>query len=233
MSTFALVHGAWHQASCWDALGSELRTLGHDVVAMDLPSEDPAATFSDYADAVVRSLEGAGDDVIVVGHSLAGHTIPLVAARRPVRALVYVCALVAVPGLSFVDQLGEGVPILLPGYEQGLRVDSAGRRVWSDEAIARHTFYADCPPDVAAAAWRALRPQSAVPYAIRCPLTAQPQVPTTYVLCEQDHLVNPEWSRTAAIDILGADLVELPGGHSPFLSRPAALAAVLHERCAG
>jgi hypothetical protein len=42
-------------------------------------------------------------------------------------------------------------------------------------------------------------------------------------------MVNPEWSRRIAHERLDAELVELPGGHSPFLSRPAALAEVLHR----
>ena len=45
MTTFALVHGAWHGAWCWDRLIPELENRGHSVIAMDLPSDDPAATL--------------------------------------------------------------------------------------------------------------------------------------------------------------------------------------------
>jgi pimeloyl-ACP methyl ester carboxylesterase len=48
----------------------------------------------------------------------------------------------------------------------------------------------------------------------------------TYVLAGEDRLVSPEWSRRAATRV-GADLVELPGGHSPALARPAELAQAL------
>jgi pimeloyl-ACP methyl ester carboxylesterase len=50
------------------------------------------------------------------------------------------------------------------------------------------------------------------------------------VVCGEDRIVNPELSRRIARERLDADLVELPGGHSPFLSRPGELAAVLHEQ---
>jgi hypothetical protein len=40
-------------------------------------------------------------------------------------------------------------------------------------------------------------------------------------------VVNPDWSKRIARDRLGADIVELPGSHSPFLSQPSALADVL------
>src|SRR4051794_28694438 len=123
MTTFALVHGAWHGAWCWERLAPELEARGHHVVAMDLPIEDTEATFTDYADVVVAALED-DDEVVVVGHSLAGQIIPLVPERRPVRRLVYLCAVIAGPGKSFDDLFDEGnQPILLPGYQAGLERD--------------------------------------------------------------------------------------------------------------
>jgi hypothetical protein len=53
-----------------------------------------------------------------------------------------------------------------------------------------------------------------------------PDGPSTYVLCTEERALSPAWSRRAAASI-GAAVVELPGGHSPFLSRPAVLADVL------
>ena len=80
MTTFALVHGAWHGAACWARVVPELERRGHHAVAMDLPCDDPRAGVREYGDAVLAALHGAGDDVVVVGHSLGGLTIPVVAA---------------------------------------------------------------------------------------------------------------------------------------------------------
>jgi hypothetical protein len=49
------------------------------------------------------------------------------------------------------------------------------------------------------------------------------------VVCDEDRLVNPAWSRRIATGRLAAELVELPGSHSPFLSRPGELAELLHR----
>jgi pimeloyl-ACP methyl ester carboxylesterase len=92
VSTFALVHGACHGAWCWERLTPELEGRGHRVVAVDLPTEGRSAGNVRYAEIVAESLSGLEDDVVVVGHSLAGLTIPLVAALRPVRRLVFLCA---------------------------------------------------------------------------------------------------------------------------------------------
>lgn len=230
MTTFALVHGAWHGAWCWHRLVPELEDRGHRVLTVELPSDDPSATFDDYADVVAGELEAAGDgDVVVVGHSLAGLTIPLVADRQSVSRLVYLCALVPVPGVSFIDQLATE-DMLDGGYMAGLgEPDDEGRRSWTDAALARDVLYADCDPEVVTRAVARLRPQAQSPYARPCSLEALGATPSTYVVCTEDRLVKPKWSREIARSRLTADLVELPGSHSPFLSRPVDLANVLHD----
>jgi hypothetical protein len=46
-------------------------------------------------------------------------------------------------------------------------------------------------------------------------------------VCSDDQILRPQWSRWTARERLGADLIELPGDHSPFYSRPSVLADVL------
>ena len=56
-----------------------LEELGHRVVVVDLPSEDPTATFETDADVVAMALDAAGvDDAVLVGHSLAGQPTRLI-----------------------------------------------------------------------------------------------------------------------------------------------------------
>ena len=228
MTTFALVHGAWHGAWCWERLAPELERLGHRVLTVDLPCDDAAATFTTYADVVVRALEGEPEDVVVVGHSLAGLTIPLVAARRPVRRLVFLCALIAAPGRSLNEQARTEPGMHPPGYAAGLgEPDGQGRRSWTDFELTRATLYADCREDDARAAFERLRPQARTPYAEPCPLDALPDVERSYVVCADDRIVGPDWSRRAARERLSVEPVELPGSHSPFLSRPADLARAM------
>ena len=58
------------------------------AVAMDLPCEDPSATFDDYAGAVLAAL-GEADDVILVGHSLAGVTLPIHVCRHKISIVAW------------------------------------------------------------------------------------------------------------------------------------------------
>src|SRR6478672_3242477 len=141
MGTFGLIHGAWHGAWCWERLVAPLAERGHAAIAVDLPSEDPEAGLDTCADIVAASLAPAAhEDVIVVGHSLNGLVAPLVAARRPVRAVVYLCAFIPVPGLSMGDQFGASPEPILQ-FEDKPVPDGSGRSHWPDEAAATRALY--------------------------------------------------------------------------------------------
>jgi len=229
VTTFVLVHGAWHGAWCWDLLRPELVQRGHDVVTMDLPCDDPDATLETYADVVCAAMDRRGDsDAVIVGHSLAGLTVPLVSARRPLRRLVYLCALIPEPGLTFVEQNRGGV-IVAPAALAGLGdVDERGCKSWLDPGLTRRAFLDDCSDLVAEWAISRLRPQAFGRYTERCALGELPSIASTSVICTDDRIVSNDWSRRTARDRLGADVIEFPGGHSPYLSRPSDLADVLH-----
>jgi len=118
--------------------------------------------------------------------------------------------------------------MLNPVYERGLsELDESLCQRWIDLDIARQVFYGDCDDELAQSARDRLRPQSVSPALAPCSLAEHPTVPTTYIVCKDDQMLRPEWSRWAVRERLTAELVELPGGHSPFYSRPAELAAVL------
>src|SRR5205814_4038003 len=88
---FCLLHGKWHDGSCWDSLAPLLRERGHDVVAPDMPFDDPATTFAQRIEPVLAALGDLDEPIVIVGHSLAAVYAPLVAAAHPVALVVYLC----------------------------------------------------------------------------------------------------------------------------------------------
>jgi hypothetical protein len=201
MAVFSLVHGAWHGGWAWDLVRTELEGRGHTVHAPDLPCEDVHAGVAEYARVVP-----AAD--VVVGHSLAGYTIPLV----PASLRVYLCALVPHAG-----RLGAFVP----GFGDAQARDELGRFYYADPADAvRELQY---PPEAAHYAGL-LRRQASVSGDDDVVI---PDTPRAYVVCSRDAVIRPDWQRRVARELVGVEPVELDAGHSPMLSHPRELADLL------
>src|SRR5262245_22562135 len=98
-ATYVLIHGAGDVGWYWHLVEAELRALGHDVVAMDLPVEDDSAGLLDYADVVVEAIGDRGD-LVVVAQSSGGYVAPIVCDRVTARLLVLVAAMIPAPGES-------------------------------------------------------------------------------------------------------------------------------------
>lgn len=226
MAVYGLVHGAWAGAWTWELLIPYLEDAGHEVIATDLPSEDPTATFSDYASVVAEALDGSGDDVVLVAHSTGGLTIPLVAALRPVRELVFVCGVMPVPKKSVIE-VGLDFHATDPAEWQELNDD--GSISLRPDAVGPYLAQ-DVDPAVVAENVSRLRKQFLAPFAERCPLELLPDAAYRYILCQEDRIVDPDWSRRMAPARLGVAPLELPGSHSPMASRPEELAGALLTR---
>jgi pimeloyl-ACP methyl ester carboxylesterase len=200
---FVLVHGAWHGAWCFEALGRELSARGHEVIAPDLPCDDVSLNQHDYA-----RLVGPQPDAIVVGHSLGGLTISLVEAR----ARVYLAAILPIENV-FSESFAEGFG--------GFQRDEHGGSYWPDLETARTRLYPDCTDEQAAWAYPRLRPQA--------PISAQVSSfgpNDVSIACLRDRAVDPSWQVRAGRGHVGR-VLELDAGHSPFFTHPAELAELL------
>lgn len=227
VALFALVHGSMHGGSCWRDLVPELERLGHRAVAPDLPCDDVAAGLGEYADAVEASLEGlpGGDAPVLVGHSLGSRTIPVVASRRPRARMIFLCSVPTGAGAVDAEAFAG---MVTPEYATARfeeRADGA-RRI--EVAAAKRVFFDACEAQTADWAARQLRWQGPRPLAESAPIPAWPGSPLDIVLARNDRAVRFEWARAEARRWLGGrEPQEIPGDHSPFLSRPALLARTL------
>ncbi|GAA3243903.1 alpha/beta hydrolase [Pseudonocardia petroleophila] len=228
-----LVHGAWHDGSCWAPVVSELSARGHDVVAVDLPGDRPGAGTDAYVDAV---LAAAGPDgrVVLVAHSLGGLTVPVAAQRLGpgrVAALVLVAALVPLPGSSWQERTRAEPGIMAPGFGRGQQRHDDGTTSWPADAAAENLYAGvagESSDEAVRGAVAALRPQDWTVTKEVTPLVAWPGVRTVQVVCSADRVVDPAWGRSGGV-VPGAELVELEGGHFPMLTRPAELAGLIHD----
>ncbi len=97
MSTYVLIHGAWHGGWCWNKVVPLLQQEGHRVLTPDLPGHGQdttplsAITLQLILQRLTDLLDSEVEPVILVGHSAGGLHITTLAHLRPqkVKTLVY------------------------------------------------------------------------------------------------------------------------------------------------
>ncbi|HEX3299235.1 MAG TPA: alpha/beta hydrolase [Actinomycetota bacterium] len=227
MKTYALLPGACHGPWCWTATIAALDERGHRAIAIDLPCDDVTAGFDRYVEVTRDALDGAGDDIVLVGHSLGAHTAVRASHLMPVAAVLFVCGVI--PPREGEDTSGE--PHLdADGAFEGLELDADGRIFFPDPADAIRDFLPDVDEETAAWAAAQLKPQSTTPHQHINDQVGPPSGLCASIVCTDDRVATAAWGRWAAHErLLDAPVVELPGSHSTFLSRPADLADALVE----
>ncbi|RDG33482.1 alpha/beta fold hydrolase [Streptomyces corynorhini] len=115
MSTYLLVHGAWHSGRAWERVVPLLESAGHRVLAPSLTGYGdkahllgPEVGLGTHIDDIVGLIvEQDLTEVVLVGHSYAGLVVSSVADRVPERIahLVHLDAMVPRDGESAADVL--------------------------------------------------------------------------------------------------------------------------------
>jgi pimeloyl-ACP methyl ester carboxylesterase len=225
MTTVVLVHGAFHDAWCWELVRQELDQRGVPNQALDLPFTG----LEGDAAAVGALLDAIDDPVVLMGHSYGGMVISRAASGRDdVAHLVYLCAVQVGEDVDLATAMttsDELMSSLVHGDDGSMSVDPA---------VAPAVFYHDCDDELTATAVSHLRGMGfgviqdadAPP-----PPAAWKQIESTYVVCKDDQTIAPESQRKMATN---ADhVVELDGSHSPMLAQPAVVADLLASIAAG
>ncbi|MCW2605669.1 MAG: menH 2 [Frankiales bacterium] len=234
-----LVHGAQHSARCWEPTVAELARQAPDlrVLAVDLPGRGrtpgslEGLTIAQCEQAVVDQVEEAGlDDVVVVGHSLAGLTVPGVVARlgaRRVRRLVLVAGCVPPDGGTVLDTLaGPLRSYVARAVRRGTPSSPMPRPLaaWSfcnGMSRTQKRFVLDglCTEAVSLSGEPVDR--SALPGA----------VPRTWVLTTRDRALRPAQQRRSIAALGGVEeVLEADACHDVMVSHPALLAGLLVAR---
>jgi pimeloyl-ACP methyl ester carboxylesterase len=224
MTAYCLIHGSGQGPDGWKLLVHELERRGRGVLTPAFQVNRTDESLAWHAETVIQELGRSGlnpADVVCVAHSTSGMYLPLIAERWSPRRMVFLAAVVPRPGFSFIEQFRADPSMFNPAW--------VGQNPLDDKVALDFVFH-DCPPDrldwamstrIMFYAKRAIEEP--------CPLRAWPHVPAAYVVCADDRTITPEWQRKAARELLGAGPVELPGGHSPQVSRPEALADALEQ----
>ena len=140
-----------------------LQDAGHRAIPVDLPADNPAAGLAEYAQLVTEAADGSSN-LTLVAQSLGGFTAPLAAMKTDVRALVFVNAMIPLPG----ETPGEWWDAT--GWEEARRA-AAERGGYPTEFDLDTYFLHDVPPEVAPRASRTSG-QNAIPSSHRSATSA-------------------------------------------------------------
>lgn len=221
MAAFVLLPGAGSTSWYWHLVAPELQAAGHEVVAVDLPVDDDASGFSEYASV---ALDAIGDrrDLVVVAQSMGACTAGLVAAQVRVDLLVLVAAMTPAPGEA-AGQWWDNTGHARAQYDDAIRDGRDPDAAFDPVEIFLH----DVSAPLVAESVAHVRDQSGTPFEQPWPLDAWPAVPTRFLLCRHDRFFPADFQRRVVHDRLGITPDEIDGGHLPALSRPVELAARL------
>lgn len=216
--TYALIPGAGGAATWyWRLVAPLLEAAGHDAVSVDLPG---GVGLPDYARTVADAVAGR-TDVVLVAQSLGGFTAPLVAGQIQLGALVFVNAMIPVPGETagaWWDNTGQ----------PQARTEAAERGGYPAEFDLDTYFLHDLPSAIVTEPEGQHDEPDAV-FDAPCQFTAWPDVPIRVVAGADDRFFPAGFQQKVARERLGVEADVLPGGHLMALSQPELLAAYLLE----
>jgi pimeloyl-ACP methyl ester carboxylesterase len=245
MSTYVLVPGAWLGGRSWQPVADQLRDHGHDVHAVTLTGlgdrsdlATPEVDLDTYISDVTGLIEAEGlDDVVLVGHSYAGHVVTGAADRIPDRIalLAYLDAGPSPDGAAFMDlqppearelierlveEAGQGWQVPMPSWEELEGVMGASLEGLGPDERARMRAGATAQP---LRTWtQPLSLQGRAPEELpKLLITCSIPLAQVRQMIDSGHpwfaaLAGPSWS-----------FLELATGHWPMFSVPGRLASLL------
>lgn len=231
MSTYVLVHGAWHGSWCWDKIVPLLEKESHTVVTLDLPGHGGdttpigQVTLRAYADRVCSVLDAQSEPVILVGHSMGGVVITQAAEYRPqkIDTLVYLSAFLLRNGELLLQVAEEDTEALVL---RNLIMAEDKRYATVRTEAAKDMFYGDCSDEDVANAVSLLCPQAAAPLAT--PVNTSGEnfggVRRLYISCLRDRAITPACQEQMYRALPCEQVITMDTSHSPFLSAPDELA---------
>jgi pimeloyl-ACP methyl ester carboxylesterase len=234
---FVLVHGGGFAGSCWDRL---LPVLGGSAYAVDLPGrgDNPGdlstITVDDFVSAVSDVIvDNDLHEVVLVGHSLAGVTLPGVTEQVPDRLarVVYVSCSVPAQGTSVAETLVDLSPTVSHLAEHlGDGADVVDSRGALHPDIATAMFCNDMDEEQTAFTLERMVPEAPGPISEATDLTGlRHPIPRTYVRLAFDASIDLEAQDRMIGNLGDTEVIDLAAGHMAMISQPDELAQLLNR----
>jgi pimeloyl-ACP methyl ester carboxylesterase len=234
--TIVLVHGAWADASSWNAVAAQLQDEDHTVLA---PTNLLRRVSIDAPYVASFLAQRTSGPVVLVGHSYGGFVITNAATGGgDVRALVYVDA--------FVPDEGEMIAQIISGSGSALDVpdpttvlDLAGYpdapegdlEAFLKPDTVHKSFAQDLPETDRWLIAAGQRPLTLSAYTTPSETAAWKSLPSWAVVGTEDRIIPPDTQRRMA-ERAGATITDVAASHVSMLSKPQAAIDAIHAAAA-
>lgn len=222
--TIVLVHGAFADASGWQAVILQLQQDGYKVVAV----QNPLTSLANDVATTKRLIDAQTGPVVVVAHSYGGAVISGAAAGNPnVKALVYIAALAPDANEVLGPLLNQYPTPVLAKF-----VPDAAGFLYIDYAAYPVFFAPDIPRKQAEAMAVAQKPLTAGAFTETNPAAAWRTIPSWFIVAQQDSIIHPDLERFFA-KRMNARTTEIKSSHVIFLTNPQAVVRVIRQAAEG
>jgi len=218
-----LVHGGFVDGSGWAGVYTILKKKGYNVLIV----QNPTKSLADDVATTKATIESLGSEVVLVGHSYGGAVITEAGTHPKVSDLVYITAFAPDKGESVASLIanpppGAPVPPILPPKDGYLFLDR-------NKFAA--SFAADVEPGMAS-----FMADSQVPWGMEALQGAVSEPawktkPSHYLVASDDKMIPPPAQRAMA-ERIKAQVMEVPGSHSVYVSKPAKVAEIIEKAAA-
>jgi pimeloyl-ACP methyl ester carboxylesterase len=219
-----LVHGGFVDGSGWQGVYKILKKDGYNVSIV----QNPTTSLADDVAVTKRAIAQQDGPVVLVGHSYGGAVVTEAGTDPKVQSVVYIAA--------FAPDKGESVQTLIanppPGAPQPPILPPQDGFLFLDRAKFAASFAGDVPADEAR-----FMADSQVPWGVKAlsgevTVPAWKSKPSWYLVATEDHMIPPPAQRTMA-KRAGATVVEVPGSHAIYVSKPQAVAKIIEQAAHG
>ena len=231
--TVVLVHGAFSDASSWNAVIERLQARGVRVAAPANPLRG-ISTDSDYIAGVFEQTPGP---LLAVGHSYGGAVITNAATKaKNVVGLVYVAAFAPEEAEALADAEPDSNDSVLMSALVPLHYPTANRNEPDvefaiDPARFRDAFAADLPAAQTAVMAATQRPAAEFAFSEPSGPPAWRRLPSWSIVATDDKAAGADIIRSMA-QRAGAKITEVEGSHMIMISQPQLVTDVILEALA-
>ncbi|HEY1674590.1 MAG TPA: alpha/beta hydrolase [Streptosporangiaceae bacterium] len=214
-----LVHGAWADGSCWDAVIERLQADGYNVIAPQFPESSLAADVARLR----QVLDRQDGPTLLAGHSYGGQIMTALGTDAPhVVGLVYIAAFGLDEGETIGGLLAQGEPTAALAH---LDIDKQGF-AWIPEGDFVNHFAGDIDPVRARVMFAVQQALSASTLQDVMGMPAWKSHPTWFMVAAGDEAIPPDAERQFA-KRMGATTIEVESGHVAMVSHPAEVADLI------